>query len=182
MWRRVLRRHSRALTCVVVLVTAALALGPLGSASAAGCKGQYLKPNKSNLKPVERAIRCLLNRERSKRAMKALRSHWALLKAATRHSRSMVRNRYFAHIGRDGSTPKARMKRAGYRGKAFAENITYGTGGYATPRSVVQRWMSDGGHRANVLGGAYDDVGIGLWLGNPEGRGGATFTMTVGGR
>ena len=168
--------------CAAALLVTASMLAPISPASAAGCKGQYLKPKKSNVDEVERAVRCLLNRERSKRGIGSLDSHWALRKAADRHSRSMVRGRYFSHSGRDGSSPKSRMKKAGYSGNRFAENITYGTGGYATPRSVVSRWMASGGHRANILGGAYDDMGIGVALGNPAGRGGATFTMTMGGR
>lgn len=176
-----MRRNSRKVSYVAILVLGTLILLP-GSASAAGCKNQLLMPKKSNVKQMDRAIRCLLNRERAKRGMKSLGSHWALRKAAERHSRSMVRKRYFSHSGADGSSPKSRMRKAGYSGRAFAENITYGTGKYATPRSVVQRWMNSSGHRQNILGGVYDDMGIGVALGNPRGRGGATYTMTMGGR
>lgn len=176
-----MRGPPRKVSYVAILVLGALILLP-GSASAAGCENQLLMPKKSNVKQMETAIRCLLNRERTKRGLKSLRSHWALRKAAERHSRSMVRRHYFDHTGSDGSSPKSRMKKAGYSGRAYAENITYGTGKYATPRSVVQRWMNSSGHRHNILGGIYDDMGIGVALGNPKGRGGATYTMTMGGR
>jgi len=74
------------------------------------------------------------------------------------------------------------MKRAGYRGHAFAENIAYGSGPYSTPRSIVSRWMSSSGHRRNILGGAYDHMGIGVWRRNPQSSAGITVTMTMGGR
>jgi uncharacterized protein YkwD len=177
-----MRRRNRALTCVAALLVAVSVLGPASGARAAGCDNTGLMPQKANIKTYERAIRCLLNRERAKHGLKMLDSNRALRKAATGHSKSMVRKRYFDHTGADGSSPKARMKRAGYSGHAFAENITYGTGKYATPSSVVSRWMNSSGHRHNILGGLYDDMGIGVALGNPTGHGGSTVTMTMGGR
>jgi uncharacterized protein YkwD len=177
-----MRRLSRTLLCALVVLLGACLLGPASPASAAGCKGQSLKPKKSNVNEVERAIRCLLNRERTKHGVKRLASNKALRKAATRHSRSMVRKHYFSHTGSDGSSPMSRMQRAGYTGHAFAENITYGNGPYATPRSVVSRWMNSAGHRHNILGGVYDHMGIGVWLGTPSGHGGVTVTMTMGSR
>lgn len=168
--------------CVVVLLAGTSLLASAGTASAAGCKNQYLAPKKSNVDTYERAVRCLLNRERTKRGLKALGSHWALNKAAERHSRSMVRGHYFDHFGSDGSSPKSRMKKAGYSGRGYGENITYGTGGYATPRNVMQRWMASSGHRANILAGDYDDLGVGIAIGTPKGSDGVTVTTTFGAR
>jgi uncharacterized protein YkwD len=165
---------------VLLAGTSLLATG--STASAAGCKNQYLAPKKSNVRLYERAVGCLLNSERTKRGMKSLASQWTLRKAAERHSRSMVRGHYFDHFGKDGSSARSRMQQAGYSGSSFGENLTYGTGEYATPRSVVQRWMASGGHRANVLSGGYDDLGVGIAIGTPNGSGGVTVTTTFGGR
>ncbi|MDQ3675702.1 MAG: CAP domain-containing protein, partial [Actinomycetota bacterium] len=151
-------------------------------ASAAGCRDQYLTPNKHNVKKVRTAMLCLLNRERTKRGVKALDSHRALRKAAQRHSGSMVRRSYFDHTGADGSSPKSRMKKAGYSGGYFAENLSWGAGPYATARNVVRRWMKSSEHRQNILRGVYDHVGVGVAIGNPQGRRGATVTTTFGGR
>lgn len=175
------RRHRTLLRLAVVLVGASV-LGPAGSAGATGCKNQELQPTRHNVKQIRSAVRCLVNSERKDRGLRALASRRSLRKAAQRHSKSMVRRHYFNHIGPGGSTPKRRMRKAGYSGKAFGENITYGTGHHATPLSAVGRWMASSAHRRVILRGAYDHLGVGVALGNPHDRSGATFTTTFGAR
>jgi uncharacterized protein YkwD len=46
----------------------------------------------------------------------------------------------------------------------------------------VRSWLRSPGHRAILLDGRYDDVGIGIALGAPVGGGGATFTGDFGQR
>jgi uncharacterized protein YkwD len=55
---------------------------------------------------------------------------------------------------------------AGFR--TLGENILVGSGGMA-PTQVQGTWMGSGGHRANVLSGAFNIVGIGYYRG-PDGR------------
>ena len=52
----------------------------------------------------------------------------------------------------------------------------------ATPASIVRSWLRSPGHRAILLDGRYDDVGIGIALGAPVGGSGATFTGDFGER
>ncbi len=67
----------------------------------------------------------------------------------------MVDHQYFAHEGRDGSQPAERIRASGYLSGGGAwrigENLAWGTGDLATPRSIMAAWMDSPGHRANIL-------------------------------
>ena len=58
----------------------------------------------------------------------------------------MVRNDFFAHDSPTGSTPKERIDRAGYfdgaSSWAMGETIAWGSGGRATPASIVRSWLT----------------------------------------
>jgi len=90
-----MRQLPQTLLCVLVVVLGASLLGPASPAAAAGCENRSLRPTKSNIAKIEKATRCLLNRERMARGKKGLASSKTLRKAAKRHSRSMVSNHYF---------------------------------------------------------------------------------------
>lgn len=49
------------------------------------------------------------------------------------------------------------MNQAGYTWIRAAENIA---AGYSTPGSVVAGWMDSPGHKANILDGDLEDIGI----------------------
>lgn len=63
------------------------------------------------------------------------------------------------HAG-DGTFDQ-RIRAAGYVWSFIEENIAEG---YLVPESVFNGWMSDVGHRANVLGDVVD-VGFGMAIG-----------------
>jgi hypothetical protein len=74
-----------------------------------------------------------------------------------------------AQVGRldhyaGGSTPSQRITAAGYHYSSCGENLA--SGNLLTPEGVVQVWLDDPPHRANVLG-TYQDVGFssqaGVW-------------------
>lgn len=48
---------------------------------------------------------------------------------------------------------------------------------------MVRAWMASTGHRANILNGSYNEVGLGVVQGVPGNRrAGATFTTVFGRR
>lgn len=49
------------------------------------------------------------------------------------------------------------------------ENLIWGTGSRATPRSAVNAWMKSPPHRRTMLERRYRQVGVGVALGAPEG-------------
>ena len=100
----------------------------------------------------------LTNAERAKNGCPSVTANSQLNQASKAHSQDMVRNNYFSHTGRDGSSPSDRARRFGYNGGA-GENIA---NGYPTPAAVVQGWMNSPGHRANILNCRYTKIGVGV--------------------
>jgi uncharacterized protein YkwD len=107
---------------------------------------------------AEAQVLKLTNDERAKAGCGALKTNTALTKAAEAHAADMVDQHYFAHDSLDGRSPFDRMKAAGYRGGAMAENIAVG---YQDPAAVVEGWMNSAGHRKNILNCTYTVIGIG---------------------
>jgi uncharacterized protein YkwD len=107
---------------------------------------------------AEAQVLKLTNDERAKGGCGPLRTNSALTKAAEAHAADMVDRHYFAHDSLDGRSPFDRMKSAGYRGGAMAENIAVG---YKSPAAVVEGWMNSEGHRKNILNCTYTVIGIG---------------------
>ncbi|MFK4088616.1 CAP domain-containing protein [Kribbella sp. NPDC020789] len=106
----------------------------------------------------EAQVLTLTNAERAKAGCGPLRTNSALIKAAEAHASDMVDHHYFAHDSQDGRSPFDRMKAAGFKGGAMAENIAVG---YSSPAAVVKGWMNSPGHRANILNCSYTMLGVG---------------------
>ncbi len=174
-----------ALRFAPVLAAAALA-GPaaLPAPALAGgsCAGASTRPTPARAASFSQTTLCLLNRERARHGLGHLRSNSRLALAAWRHSRDMALHNFFAHGDFVG-----RLQRAGYfRGRrswSVGENIAWGSGSHATPRSIVWMWMHSPGHRANILNGHFHEIGVGLVAGAPvpHVRGAATYTTDFGG-
>jgi uncharacterized protein YkwD len=62
----------------------------------------------------------------------------------------------------------------------IGENIAWGTGSFATVRSIVTRWLESTEHHENILG-PYTEIGIGMRIGTVEGvEGAAVWTQSFG--
>ena len=172
------------------VLTCALLAPPAGASAAAPCANADLVPTAANGPQVRAATLCLINRERTRRGLRALRHDGQLRKVAQSYSREMVRHSFFDHVGRDGSTFAGRVKgRTTYLRNAarwsLGENLYWGSGGRATPRESVDGWMHSAGHRHNMLNPDFRDIGIGIAIGAPEDVGGepaATYTTEFGTR
>jgi uncharacterized protein YkwD len=175
----------RIATAVLIAAAVAPAGASAGTASAAAsCPGADQVPGAATLKQARAATLCLINRERARRGLGLLRSRTRLRKAATRHSRNMVRDGFFDHSSPTGSTAAARVRAAGYlRGAArfqLGENIGAGQSVLGTPAAMVEAWMHSPGHRSNILHASFRDIGIGIAAGSPLGGDGATYTTDFG--
>jgi len=114
---------------------------------------------------------CLVNHARVNHGLEPLAAPAVLAKSAGRKSGDILRCDEFSHeaCGREvGYWPE----QLGYGG-CVGENIAYATGRTATPRMIFHLWMNSPGHRENILRSSYDDIGIGLQVGELEGFGGA---------
>jgi uncharacterized protein YkwD len=128
---------------------------------------------------------CLINAERAAHGVRPLRLDKRLSRAALRHSRDMVANRYFAHDSRSGAGFSARIASTGWmHGRSrwnVGENLAWGSGSLATPRAIVKSWMHSAGHRHNMLQARFHVIGIGIGAGAPTGGGsGRTYTTDFG--
>ena len=164
-WRRPIPIAAIALTAALL----ALLTVQAGTAAAAPCPYQGAAHASSSAQ--EKAMLCLVNRARQSRGLAALKAPDSLARAADHKSADILRCDEFSHeaCGREFTYW---IERSGYGGCGWGENIAYGSGGYATPRSIFGLWMHSPGHRRNILG-AYTDIGIGLKVGELEGNSGA---------
>ena len=181
-----MRYRNRFITLAAAALSVAVATPAQAGVTACSSATASAQPTASNVGQVERTVLCLVNRERTRRGLKRLRASSKLDKAAAGHSRDMVRRRFFDHVSPGGGTMTDRIKQTGWfsgaRSYAYAENIAWGSGGYATPKSIVASWMNSTGHRRNILGRRYTELGVGVALGTPEDHEGATYTTNFGAR
>jgi uncharacterized protein YkwD len=154
-----------------------------GVAAGDSCANADLAPERANLGTIAVATLCLLNAERADRGLATLKPHRSLERAALVHGSDMIEHTYFSHDGRNGSRPAQRIRAAGYLASDGAwrigENLAWGTGDLATPRSIMSAWMASSGHRANILQPAYREIGISVLPGNPASRDGAGATFVT---
>jgi hypothetical protein len=84
----------------------------------------------------------------------------------------MVDNKYFAHDSLDGRDLVARLKQVAYIPSSgswvVGENLAWGSGTLATPKSLVNAWMNSPPHRENLLASDYREVGMGVVFGTPS--------------
>ena len=100
----------------------------------------------------------LTNQQRTANGLSDLASNAELDQSAQAYAEAMATQGFFSHSGPDGSTPGTRIAATGYQASTWGENIAYG---YGTPAEVMNGWMNSAGHRANILGSGYKDLGVG---------------------
>lgn len=188
-----LPRHTLAGAAIVAFAISALFLfvpsapapngwAPVEQASASrGCGNTGGTAPRLSGTYMRRGIVCLINSARRRHGLRPYRPNYKLAVAATRHSRSMVRRRFFSHYGPNGSDPGDRIAKTGYfagtRARAWGENIAAGKRYRGSPKAVFRAWMGSPGHREMILSGTFRHIGIGVAKGYPNGgRGGATYT------
>jgi uncharacterized protein YkwD len=156
---------------LAALPAAAQAATPKPAHTAAACAGANRVPTARTLARAERATLCLLNVRRAAHGLRALRASRLLGRSATRYARSLVRGRFFSHVSPSGQTLEARIAGSGYlrgaNGWAYGENLAWGAGSRATPRSIVAAWMASPPHRANILSTRWRNIGVGIAPGAP---------------
>lgn len=103
----------------------------------------------------------LANLAREAEGLGRLDCHEGLTEVAWAHSKDMAERGFFDHVNPDGERPWDRMNAAGVTGWAAAgENIALG---YPSAEAVTEGWMNSPGHRANILNGDFNSVGVGVY-------------------
>jgi len=92
------------------------------------------------------------------------------------HARDMAQNEYFAHEGRDGSTPAVRATRAGYKWQMVAENIAFGV---MTPEAAVEGWLKSPPHCTALMAPQFTEMGVAFAV-NPSSDAGIYWGQMFG--
>jgi uncharacterized protein YkwD len=159
----------------------ALLVGSVPNADARGCGKTGVASKRSDrisLAQARKAVKCLINDERTARNLKRSR---ALNKAAQKHSRRMYEQNCFSHQCPGEASTSDRIRKAGYMkgassyriGEVIALNSDT-----ASPREVVRQWKRSPGHRVQILDPGYRHLGVGM----VAKRGKAFYTVTLGSR
>ena len=107
----------------------------------------------------ENEVARLVNVQRAKADLPALKNNWQLSRVARYKSADMANKGYFSHNSPTYGTPFQMMENFGLRFTAAGENIAYGQ---RTPAEVMNDWMNSPGHRSNIMSGSFSEIGVGL--------------------
>ncbi|MBW6506206.1 MAG: CAP domain-containing protein [Rhodobacteraceae bacterium] len=107
---------------------------------------------------VTNEILAAVNTERAREGRAPLARDSRLDAAAQGHACDMATKGFFDHRGSSGSSVGNRVRAAGLRSCTTAENIAYG---WRETGRVMAEWMQSSGHRANILRGSVNAIGIG---------------------
>jgi uncharacterized protein YkwD len=114
---------------------------------------------------LEAQMLTLVNEERAKVGLPALKPDPEMTQVARAHSKDMFARGYFAHITPDGKSPSDRVREAGVTFLTSGENLAL-----APTLSIAHKGlMNSPGHRANILNKAYGRLGIGILDGGMHG-------------
>jgi uncharacterized protein YkwD len=147
----------------------------------------------TQLNGYEKQLVSLINKERTKHGLRALRLNAKLIDSARAHSTEMGELKYFGHDSQQprGESWSSRIVRYGYGRQGYShwkagENIYWGAQLYSSPVLCFDSWMHSAEHRAVVLTRNFRDLGVGACktdsgFGNVDGTV-WMFTMDVGSR
>jgi len=120
--------------------------------------GQKINIPTNEQATVEQEVVKLVNAERAKAGLPALKEDWELSRVAKYKSQDMHDKNYFDHTSPTFGTPFTMMKNFGITYKSAGENIAKGQ---QSASEVVNAWMNSAGHRANILNKNYTHIGVG---------------------
>lgn len=116
-------------------------------------------PNIDELKAIEREVIRLVNIERQKNGLPALKEHWELSRVARHKSNDMSNKGYFSHTSPTYGSPFDMIRSYGIQYRSAAENIAQGQ---RSAQQVVNSWLNSSGHRQNIMNRNFTHIGVGL--------------------
>lgn len=109
----------------------------------------------------------LTNRARVANGLATLSENPKLSQAARSKAQDMLKNDYFAHTSPSGKDPWYWMKKEGYEYKAAGENLAIN---FTNAKEQQSAWMDSKTHRANILNGQYQEIGVAVVEGKIDGQ------------
>lgn len=122
------------------------------------------EPTSEHVEPApsaERQLLGLINREREDAGIPPLEWCARCAQVARRHSQDMYEEGYFSHVDVEGVDPFERLRAAKITYASAGENLAIAP----TAAEAHQGLMASADHRANILRGDFDEVGIGIVTG-----------------
>jgi len=101
----------------------------------------------------------LTNKERNKAGLPDLKASSRLSRLAQLKAEDMAKKGYFSHTSPTYGSAFDMMKAYGISYKTAGENIAKGQ---PTAQAAMNGWMNSSGHRANILGSKYSEIGVGV--------------------
>jgi len=108
----------------------------------------------------------LVNAERAKAGLPALKVDLELARVARIKSRDMIENDYFSHTSPIYGSPFDMIRNFGISYRAAGENLACNQ----TVEAAHQSLMNSSGHRANILNSTYTHIGVGIVNGGMCGK------------
>lgn len=103
-------------------------------------------------------VLAIVNKERKKQGLAALKKNSTLQKAANKRAKEIVE--VFSHTRPDGTSCFTVLKEFDITYTACGENIAAGQN---SAKSVMTSWMNSPGHKANILSSNFGEIGIGFY-------------------
>lgn len=114
----------------------------------------------------EKEVFNLINAERTKQGLTALKVDSEVQRVARIKAQDMVDNNYFSHNSPTYGSPFDMLKSFKISYKTAGENIA----GNSSNGAAVKAWMNSSGHKANILNSSFNYTGIGVVSSNKYGK------------
>ncbi|MGI6730930.1 MAG: CAP domain-containing protein [Anaerovoracaceae bacterium] len=112
----------------------------------------------ANIGSYEQQVVDLVNSERAKVGLPALKMNTKLAGVAEKKAEDLRDNNYFAHNSPTYGSPFDMMRQFGVTYTTAGENIARGQ---KTPAAVMNGWMNSQGHKENILNSNFTEIGVG---------------------
>ena len=120
----------------------------------------------TSLTSDEKKVFDLINNQRTKNGLTALKMDAETLRVARIKAQDMVDNNYFSHNSPTYGSPFDMLNSFKVSYKTAGENIA----GNSSNSATVTAWMNSSGHKANILNSSFKYTGIGVVKGSKYGK------------
>lgn len=137
-----------------------------GGTSSGGGSSSNSNTNTANLTADELEVFNLINSQRTKNGLSALKIDSEVQNVARIKAQDMVANNYFDHNSPTYGSPFNMLNSFKVSYKTAGENIA----GNSSNQAAVTAWMNSQGHKANILNSSFNYTGIGVVNGSKYGK------------
>lgn len=137
-----------------------------GGSTGSSTGGSSNTTNTSALTADELEVFNLINEQRTKNGLLALKIDSEVQNVARIKAKDMVNNNYFSHTSPTYGSPFEMLNSFKVSYKTAGENIA----GNSSNSAAVTAWMNSSGHKANILNSSFNYTGIGVVNGSKYGK------------